>query len=83
MRVWGMVSGMTGRGRVVRYMKRTHSLCVELLSFPLRSGRYKFARLEMERQIGETGGRERGGEGEMEERWVAGEEQKYSYNVCT
>ncbi|CAM9715211.1 unnamed protein product, partial [Ectocarpus sp. 8 AP-2014] len=29
-----------GRGRVVRYMKRTHSLCVELLSFPLRSGQY-------------------------------------------
>eukprot|EP00752_Nemacystus_decipiens_P012079 g10709.t1 len=28
-----------GRGRVVRYMKRTHSLCVELLNFPLHSGR--------------------------------------------
>ncbi|CAM9246111.1 unnamed protein product, partial [Laminaria digitata] len=33
-----------GRGRVVRYKKRTRSLCVELLSWPLRSGSHKFAR---------------------------------------
>lgn len=33
-----------GLGRVVRYKKRTHSLCVELLSLPLRTGRHKYAR---------------------------------------
>ena len=34
----------TGRGRVVRYKKRTRTLCVELLSWPLLSGHHKFAR---------------------------------------
>lgn len=34
----------SGRGRVVRYKKRTHSLCVDLLSLPLHSGKREFAR---------------------------------------
>lgn len=36
-----------GIGRVVRYMKRTHSLCVELLQLPLpASSRYPYARCD-------------------------------------